>query len=868
MYRKTATMLAVSALCISAISFQAAAQGLPAPLQAVSALADEKSQEDYPATCVDSEGTPWVVYLEWNGKDDVLKVAKRTAKGLDRVGTLAGPGIIHQPAIACDGEGVVWAIWSQLNDSDVWNLKARRIVGGKIAPETASLTDGPGNDIFADAGTDRQGRVWVAWQSFRKGLGDIFTRCYDPAKGAWGREIRVTTHAADDWEPRLAFGSDGRAAIAFDSSRDGDFNVYLARVSGDGEVALTQITRSPRYEGRAAIAATPDGKRLWIAWENGRLRWGKDSRGVGGGAGLNARKRIEVVCFDVVSGKLTPAPAVGPVLAKLTAAAKPAPKKQPAKKPAAKKPPAKRPQRKPRRPARVATVNMPGLVVDAGGNPWLTVRCYVGTSWRIALTKYDTKAKAWTQPVTLPDSRYGQDRRCGSARGPDGKLWLTWPSDRRTSKRPLVCGVYLAQIDPAAATPLAKAAAKAPAARPAVARNVYGQDTPERTRADRHTWTVDGKTYRLYWGDFHRHTDMSNCRTADDGCVVEQFRYAYDVGKLDFLGTSDHTDIAGMYQPYQWWHNQKLADVFQTPGLFTSFYVYEREQRWPWGHRNVIFIERNAPMIYIKRPTYKASPWAKDLPVGDGAGDITPKELWDLLRRSGRDCTVISHTGATGMGTDWDLYKQIDNAVENLVEIYQGARVSYEGINTPQPTVGFPRNTKLKADAHGSVKTGKDFGKYNKGVYQNALQNGYKLGVFASSDHIATHTSFGGVYVEEFSRKGILEALNARRTIAGTDKIFVEFSCSGHLLGTTFRLDLPPVLKVAVHGTAPLKRITVIRNEADYKTFTPAEGAKDFTASYTDPAPLVGENRYYIRVEQVDGNMAWTTPVWVTYKGK
>jgi hypothetical protein len=29
---------------------------------------------------------------------------------------------------------------------------------------------------------------------------------------------------------------------------------------------------------------------------------------------------------------------------------------------------------------------------------------------------------------------------------------------------------------------------------------------------------------------------------------------------------------------------------------------------------------------------------------------------------------------------------------------------------------------------------------------------------------------------------------------------------------------------------------------------------------------LEGENRYYVRVVQKDGNMAWSSPVWVTKK--
>ena len=58
--------------------------------------------------------------------------------------------------------------------------------------------------------------------------------------------------------------------------------------------------------------------------------------------------------------------------------------------------------------------------------------------------------------------------------------------------------------------------------------------------------------------------------------------------------------------------------------------------------------------------------------------------------------------------------------------------------------------------------------------------------------------------------------------------------------------------------------MTIVRNEADYKSFD--HDACDFSATFTDDAPLAGENRYYIRVEQNDGNMAWSSPVWVTCK--
>ena len=55
------------------------------------------------------------------------------------------------------------------------------------------------------------------------------------------------------------------------------------------------------------------------------------------------------------------------------------------------------------------------------------------------------------------------------------------------------------------------------------------EPSPDRPRTEHHAWTIGGKTYRLCYGDLHRHTEFSNCRTSGDGCVLEHFRYAVDI---------------------------------------------------------------------------------------------------------------------------------------------------------------------------------------------------------------------------------------------------------------------------------------------------------------------------------------------------
>ncbi|MBI2478740.1 MAG: hypothetical protein HYV60_08940 [Planctomycetia bacterium] len=136
--------------------------------------------------------------------------------------------------------------------------------------------------------------------------------------------------------------------------------------------------------------------------------------------------------------------------------------------------------------------------------------------------------------------------------------------------------------------------------------------------------------------------------------------------------------------------------------------------------------------------------------------------------------------------------------------------------------------------------------------------------MWANSDHISTHTSYGGVYVKEFTREGIIEGLNARRTIAATDKIFVEFTCNGHLLGTEIEVKGRPTLAWKIDGTADISQVTLVRNEENYQQWQP--GAKTFEQSFEDESPVTGENRYYLRVEQADGNMAWSSPIWVQAK--
>lgn len=785
-------------------------------------------QYDLPASAIGPNGDSFVAYVDHDGESDQLRVAKKNGEQFEVVAAIGERGIIHHPAIAIDESGDAWCFWSQTGDDDTVDLLGSEVNSGEVF--TISNTDG--SESFTDAGTDSEGRIWVAWQSSRDHRPDIYTKFLDPESGEWSREIGVSKSDAGDWEPAIAFDEKGNAWIAYDSAEGNEFNINLARVSADSAVESFPIAHSPEYEARASIAPAADGSGFWIAAERGKVRWGLDSRGHENNTGINAKKSVLFGKFDIATSEFETFP--------LGNAGKMG-----------------------------SPVNLPEVGVAPDGRPWVAYRYFDAKLWRIAATRFDPETKEWSSRRYIEDSTFGQDRSSNFLTSEKGDFWFCWASDLRENKTPKEAGIYLASIDPQLDLPPATSGSQEiddtldepyPSS----------QNKPERPFNSRHTWTVGGEKYGLYWGDVHRHTDVSNCRTGFDGCIAEHFRYAYDIGKLDFLGTSDHTDVGKTYSPYEWWHNQKMHDAFHTPMRFNSLYVYEREQRWPWGHRNVVFAERGGPVVYIKRALYRESKWQEKLPVKPGVNEILPSELWDVLNRSGKKVALVSHTGATGMGTDWNQYTEdeIDYGVETLVEIFQGARVSYEAQGAPQPTVGLKDGEEytVSRDAEGAAMPPapvEDFNEFNNGTYQTALELGHRLGVFASSDHISTHVSYGGVFCKDFTRDGIIEGFKARRTIAATDKIYLDFTCNEKPLGSIFETEENPKLWFKVDGTADLKRVTIVRNEKNWKTFDAFNGNR-CEETVTDESPLKGENRYYIRVEQTDGNMAWSSPVWVT----
>ena len=77
-----------------------------------------------------------------------------------------------------------------------------------------------------------------------------------------------------------------------------------------------------------------------------------------------------------------------------------------------------------------------------------------------------------------------------------------------------------------------------------------------------HTIDAGNRKYKIYRGDMHRHTDVSQ-DFKYDGSLIEVYRYALDVAAMDFIVPTDHQ--LGYDQEFTWWQDEKLTDLFHVP---------------------------------------------------------------------------------------------------------------------------------------------------------------------------------------------------------------------------------------------------------------------------------------------------------------
>ena len=765
---------------------------------------------DYPSVTTANDGVVWVAWQSYQDKGDHVFARHSTATGWSDTFRLTDEKTdVYRTAIAADMQGRVWVVWSE-RSGQKWDLYARRFQGGAWTSRQ-TLTSANHPNIFHRMVADSAGNLHLVWVGHEDGQSYVQ---WSKLEGSEWSEPR-TISGPSAWNPEAAADSRGNLWVTWDSYRHGNYDIFLRRLAPDGTLGPElQVTKSPLFQAHASIAVD-DNDRVWLAWHESGASWGKDwtREDPYRGTVLYTDRKPRVAVLDGGEWKQ---PAV-PLMRAL-----------------------------PKRYNRYA--QYPRLAAGPGGRIWLGLQVRTSSAhnrsdfwafdgrWEQFLTTLE--GDHWSPPMPIPDS--SQRPEGPLLLHPSGDdLWLTWSNDNR----PVFAPAFYGKIPSNHEIHAAKFTSPGPASEPALVDfedpelsviEVHPNENDDVSRIRGYRTDLGGKSYRILRGDFHRHTEISTDGSGD-GSLEDYFRYMIDAAALDTGIVGDHN--IGNDDEYSWWRTEKGIDLFHIPGRYTPMFGYERSPGYPNGHRNVVFAQRGVPTLPI--------------PPDEFRGKIrTGPILYPYLRQYNGICML--HSIASSQGSD---YGDNDPELEPLVELYQGYHASYEYEGAPRA-----ESDNYRVTVHGKFEPA--------GFWWNALKKGLKLGVQASSDHISTHTSYTMIYTPSAGRTDILESMRSRHAYGATDNIIIDYQAEldgkVYMMGDAFKAKSAPNLRVKILGTGLITTIDIIKDQTFVYHSEPNK--KDVEFSFVDNDPGSGDSYYYVRIQQRDRNLAWSSPIWVDYR--
>ena len=505
-------------------------------------LTQDSQDDDYPSIAVSGDSTVSAVWQSYGGQQDEVRISKHDGAWRTFTRLPGASGDVWRPQVALDARDRPTVMWSQQVKGN-FDLYARTLdENSNTWLKTVRLSSHPYPDIDHHLISDHRGHLWVVWQGFRGDNSDIFLRHFSGS--GWSEEVRLTEHPANDWEPRVSVDNHGKAYVVWDTYRNGNYDVYMRTYQRGNLGPVVPVADTPRFEAHASVAVDRQG-RVWVAWDESGPNWGKD-RGVtidpewrgntrdeslkhSPGVRLYESRNVNLVVFEGATRK-KPVSDLGAALSSGGDA-----------------------------------YDSPQLLIDSRSNrvgllfhrrgrapnpyegPGATIKQPSEYAyWETAVTFYE--GESWSPVLEMPSSWGRVSARPAGAFGPDGSLWLIWPTDGRRyldSHTPVTENVHSANIgldhapDVAVLKPW-----ESPEEIPV--RVVHPNEREDLEAIRSYRTFVHGVEQRVVRGDLHRHTELSwDDGGRLDGSLFDFYRYMLDAGGFDFGAVTDHLSGGG-----------------------------------------------------------------------------------------------------------------------------------------------------------------------------------------------------------------------------------------------------------------------------------------------------------------------------------
>ncbi len=296
---------------------------------------------------------------------------------------------------------------------------------------------------------------------------------------------------------------------------------------------------------------------------------------------------------------------------------------------------------------------------------------------------------------------------------------------------------------------------------------------------------ISNQEKKLYWGDIHNHNAVGYAK----GSLDRSFKIAKS--HLDFFCFTPHTQwpdmpkmpedahlkwVKGFQVAKENWENVKqLVKEYYQPGNFVTFLGYEWHSN-SCGDLCIIFPHDKANLEYFEEVT----------------------KLQEYARQN--NAVLIPHHPAYKQGWRGQDWSVLETDVSPVAEIYSehgNAESDFAPIRYIRHSMG---------------------GRDTRNTLQSLWQQGYKVGVVASSDdHLGFPGAYGeglaAVYADDLSRESIMEAIKAKRTYGvSADRIELDFRLNKHYMGELIAPVNKRQITVKVKGKGLVDRVEILKN--------------------------------------------------------
>ncbi len=354
---------------------------------------------------------------------------------------------------------------------------------------------------------------------------------------------------------------------------------------------------------------------------------------------------------------------------------------------------------------------------------------------------------------------------------------------------------------------------------------------------------------RLWWGDPHVHTLLSNCEP--ESCRSLQFGYlcARHITGLDWVSMADHVSN-GRGDPGKWKTQRVFSQLYDEPGIFTNLLAYEASLKGGCGGDNNVYFPGDAEE-YI-----------------DEYEEGNVRTLVERLSKLHEEFLVVPHH-TTRTGKHGELSHDLYTGPQHMpvVEIYSKWGASeYRG--NPDPLRKIHPGPSYVQDFLGQ---GFRFGFIGGTDTHATMAAGY------GEEHLTRRPGLTGVKAARLDRTNLFDSIRRRNCYATSDeRIIIEAQLAGQRMGIEQdwpEATKPRAIRAMIAAETDIITVAVVRNGEDIASISGESWQLDL--DYTDSdslspvafAPTPSLDRpfvyYYLRVTCASGARAWSSPVWL-----